>query len=214
MATLGGTVAGFRPAGSIFVDTFAHGSSSSTTATAILTTLFPNEVIMAYIIYNGGPLAGSKISGGGLTWASRATAVGGGSPDGIDEWYAIASSPLSAVTITVTQTTATFMLLTLVAIANANTTSPFDGSVVFNGSLPFDPLSITTTNAKTLIIAGFRENTTNFPTAGSGFIQLYGSQFSLTEYATFTSPQTGLSVGQTVGSGNSNGGIADAIVSL
>ena len=61
----------------------------------------------------------------GLTWIKRA-ATGGGSD--IEEWYAIAASPLVADTITVTQTSANFLEVVAFGWSGANTSSPFAGS--------------------------------------------------------------------------------------
>lgn len=102
------------------------------------------------------------VSGGGLTWYQRASQqvrVGGVYYVDNDEWYAVTSAPLSAVTITATTTTSPGgdYALGVFCLAGANTTpgSIFDPSVkvavtAVSSSSPVT-VSITTSNANDFV---------------------------------------------------------------
>ncbi|WP_168193495.1 hypothetical protein [Bradyrhizobium sp. NAS96.2] len=53
-----------------------------------------------------------------------------------------------------------------------------------------DPLSITTTNANDILLAGFRMSGTPSPTAGSGWTAIENQQYTLSEYQIVTSAGT------------------------
>ncbi len=186
-----------------------EANSSAATTSITLTTTKTNNIIILVIETNGGPI--STVSGGGLTWARRAQNSAG--TTNIETWWALASSILSGVTITVTPTTTNFTTVIGFAVNGAKTSSPFDGTAVTVSGIPSDPISISTTAANTMIIGAFRFAGTSNPTAGSGFTGLaLNADFALAEYQIVSAPQAGLSVTVGTGVGNSNGGIADAIV--
>lgn len=185
------------------------GSSGSFQVT--ITTTVAACVLLAFITTNGGPVTGITDSAG-LTWTHRATgrSVGG---ETNELWYAIAASQVTSDIITVATTSANFITVHAFAVSGADTASPFDGTAVTDGTAPADPLSISTTNADTMIIGGFRFSGTGSPTAGTGFtsIAALAAGFQLAEYQIVAATQTNLDVTVGTGVGDSGGGIADAI---
>jgi hypothetical protein len=186
------------------IDGTAHGTTAgATTVSVTLTTSHANDVIIVFANGNGGAITG--VTASGLTFTQRARSP---SFPWMYEFYAIAASPLSSVSITTTQASSAFLTVDAFGISGANTVSLFDGSVV-TGTI--DPLSISTTNLNTMIIGGFRESGAQNPTQGSGYTRISGANFQLTEYKIVSGTQSGLSVSQNPG-GGSNGDIADAVV--
>lgn len=131
-------------------------TGSGTTASASLTTTSANDVIVAQTFAPTGQTV-TGVAGGGLAWAKRGalTPTGG---QALEEWYAIAASPLSAVSITVTFSGGGSHGLTLFGVSGANTTTPFDTNV----SLPAATfvsfgssasVSISTDNANDMLVA-------------------------------------------------------------
>jgi hypothetical protein len=167
----------------------------------------PNECIVAFTTTNSGAIS-SVTDTLSLSWALRATA---GSSQPEQEFYALGpSSGGFPQTDTITfNNPAGFVAAGVIGIVNCNTSSPFDGAPITGST---DPLTISTSHNDTIVLAGFRMATTTAPTAGSGYTQQFNGFYTLNEYQTFTSTQSGLSVTITTGAGDSNGGIADAIV--
>jgi hypothetical protein len=100
----------------------------------------------------------------------------------------------------------------VLAVKGANFTSPFDP----NGSLPATAatgnVTLSTTNANTVVFAGYRQSSAGSPTAGSGFTGIStGGCFSIAEYKVVSSAQASLNMALTTGNGDQNGGIGDAI---
>lgn len=184
----------------------AHGNATAVSTTATLTTTQANDVIILFGEANSGPLTAVSDTAS-LTWHHRADTNSTGND--IEEWYAVASSALSADIITATQTASAFMTIDTFGVSGANTTSPFDSSAVTSTT---DPVSISTTHANTMVIGGSRQHTDSTCTAGSGYTLISGADYNAVEYQLLTGPRN-LSV--TWGScvGNSNGMIGDTLVS-
>lgn len=187
-----------------------HETTNSSTTTAVtISTSLPNDVLIAYATINDA--AGTVItSTSGFTWTKRAS--GGTSPNFVEEWWAVAPSALSNEVVTSTHASA-FCALIVFAVNGANTTNAgtiFDGSAVTGTA---DPVSITTTNANTMIIGGFRGSTAN-PTADPAYVQMHDSSvsgFTLVE-SQIVSSSGGYSVGPSgAPTGTTNGAVVDAI---
>lgn len=188
----------------------AYAGTGSTIALTITTTQSNDVLIFAILPNDGNPASG--ISGGGLTWTKRTSTVVCCFPNNIDEWWAIAPSPLTGVTITATLSSSTFYSGALFAISGANTSTPYD----VNGSLPVTgigntPLTLSTTNADTFIINEQRFASTSSPTPDAGWtgIASGGGGYFLVEYKIVSSPQTSLTISS--GSTGSSAVIGDAI---
>jgi hypothetical protein len=182
--------------------------SSCTGLSVPITINSANEVLIAFTATNTGAVSGVTDTLG-LTWTQRAT--GGGQPEA--EWYALGPTGGSyPQTDTITfAAPAGYITAGVIGIIGANTSSPFDGSAVVHAG---DPVTISTTHANTMIVAGFRMASTPSPTAGSGWTAQPGGGlfYSINEYQGFTSTQTNLSVTLGTGAGDAQEGIADAIV--
>jgi hypothetical protein len=191
----------------------ASGSNGgATTNVTIGQTTHSNDLIFVSANGNGGPFTTISDNGAGALSAWTAIATDGAVGNPIKTWFAVAASPIAAssITITVNQTSASGVIMFVWAVSGANTSSPLDGSAVTGHP---DPLSISTTNATDFIFATYRESSVGSPTVGSGFtlISAPAAGFSLTEFVVVTSTQSGLSLTQTTGAGNANGGIGVAI---
>jgi len=183
-----------------------HGTSNPATSQAVTLTYSAGSIIICDICANTGPV--TSVVSSALGAFTRHTGTGGG--QATDRWYLVAASAQTSDTITVTQSGSNFICVDAYEWKGVNTSSPWDaGGPVVNASP--DPQSITTVNANAAVIAFFRESSTATPTAGSGFTQISGANFQLTEYKILSSTQT-LSCTQTTGAGNSNGLILDALV--
>jgi hypothetical protein len=107
-----------------------HSVGSGTTVSATLTTTQAGDVIIVIVGPNGGPITGvSGSSLGACTFRARTTGVGNAGHV-LEEWFCVASSPLSNEVITATQTTSDFVTIDVFGISGANTSSPFDGTAV------------------------------------------------------------------------------------
>lgn len=189
-----------------------HGHSTGL-STVTLTTTNATDVIVVFVLRNGGGHIAGITDNSGVTAAWQSRVQMAAVTDGIEEWFTTSTGILTGATITFTWTGGTpgFVTIDAFGVSGANTSSPFDGSPVSSSANPSDPLTISTTHANTMVIAGFRESGASSPTAGAGFTTISGADFQLSEYQIFNSIQTNLSVTQSP-SGGSNGGIADAIV--
>lgn len=192
-----------------------NGAGSLATVTVVVPqTANSNDLIFVSANANGGPFLAIADNGLGALSAWTAVATDGpAAANPIKVWYAVAASPVPAasITVTVTQTTGGNAISAFAwAVSGASTSSPLDGSAVTGHP---DPLSISTANATDFIFATYRESSVGSPTVGAGFtlISAPAGQFSLTEYKVVTSTQSGLSLTQTTGNGNANGGIGVAI---
>ncbi len=190
---------------SLALDGSATANGSGTTLGITLTTANAGDIIIIAATINGTTIA--SISGGGLTWALRGRSAGG-----IETWWAVAPSALSAVTFTVHHAgTATYCTLHAFGVSGANTSAPFDGSPVIVTSTA---AVISTTAPDTFIMGAYRYTGSGTPSVGAGFTLIQGFGFTMTEYHVYAAPQTSLTVPVNAGDGAFGGGIADALVVL
>jgi hypothetical protein len=206
-------------ASSLALDGSAQGplGSGNTTCTVTLTTTNANDLIVVSLVSNdSNPSQTVTVTGAGLTWSQRLDQNTGSTSQHIRMFTAVAASPLSAQVITCTIGTGvySFGVASAFGISGANTGSPFDAHSGLPVGGTSDPLSISTTSSKDFIIGMFRMGATSSPTAGSGWTTIIGANNQLVEYQIVSSPQTSLSVTIGTGVGDSNAGIADAIVGL
>ena len=90
-------------AANLELDGQVHGNATATSTSVTLSTSHSNDVIVAFIADNFGPVV-SITDTAGLTWQERARNVGIAGQYFEEEWYAIATSSLSSDVITITQT--------------------------------------------------------------------------------------------------------------
>jgi hypothetical protein len=188
------------------------GNSGSSDSFALpgLSTTYGNVIVYCYIVSNGGPVTG--VTSSGLTWAMRAEAESAGPSEVCEIWYAKSASALSNHVITVATTTAAFITAGACAFSGANFESPFDGNAAIPKFVDGNASTVdwTTTSADDILIGAARATIAS-PTAGAGFTQLLGANFTLAQYKIVAAPQSALSF--TFGSGAIGGGsVADAIV--
>jgi hypothetical protein len=122
----------------------------------------------------------------------------------MEEWYAVAQSPLSSDVITITAAHSTSEIQDIeFGVSGANTQSPFDPS----GSLPciaigysYTPeCTLSTESSATMVVMGVADPNGAEPNPGYSLI-LYSAervQDMSSEYQTFSSPQSGINVGFT-----------------
>ena len=188
-------------------DGFSSRPFESTTTTSVtLTTTQANDVIILEVVENGSTV-GSVADAAGLIWNVRA--VAGSGSNLIYEYYAIASTPLSADAITVNFTgTASYADLNAFGVSGANTSSPFDTSVPTNAATSTG--AVTTSNANDFVFAGYRFASDATPSAGSSWTAINASGgYYLSEYQITSSTQTGLVA--TASTADEDGGIVDAV---
>jgi hypothetical protein len=174
------------------------GAFTTSQAAQIFLSIAPNDATV------------SSVSGGGLTWARRATS-GGTSP--IELWSAQASGALSGVSFTINFSVApTFDTMDVFAFSGQDTTTIWDSHASVPTTGTSDPLAISTNNANDVIIAIYREAGTSTPTQGAGFTKISGADFALVEYKIVAATQSSLSCTQGTGAGNANGGVVDALM--
>src|SRR5271166_2720862 len=204
-------------------------SAVSPVITTVNTTA-SSGVIYAYLVYNGAIGATGSISGGGLTWTQRAFTDIGGFYKYSREFTAPFSSQVVSQTMTYSDSSdaqVTFAAIVYVEISGAATSSFFDpnlsSAVSSNGSdnasPPADPLSITTTNANDAIIVGYRFYSTAAPTSGliggvsaTPLFSGISNSYVMVEGLIVSSTQSAASCTVGTGVGDSNSGIADAII--
>lgn len=189
-------------ANTLALDGSAEGTGSGATVTATMSTSLANNIIMVSVLSNGGAVSG--VSGSTLGLFTRRATNGAASPQ--ETWWKLATGVLTSEVITVSAPAA-FTTVIAFAVNGSRTASPFDGTAVTGTT---DPLSITTTNANTMVLGCWRGGVPSM-TAGAGFtaIQL-NADFALSEYKLLSSAQT---ISVTIGTGAGGGaGIVDAIV--
>lgn len=204
----GGTVTPPPPTG-LAIDGHVHNSNGGAGSTTLsLSTTQTHDVIVVYVEINGNNII--TVTSPTLTFTQRFTA---GGANHFYEYWAPAAAVLTNEVIAVA-TDGNYCSATAFAVSGAlDYTNPFDT----NGSIPqaanADPVTVSTTAAKTMVIGGFRMGATNNPTAGAGFTAIeLNTDYLLTEYQIFSSAQTSLPITVGVGVGTANGAIGDAIV--
>lgn len=207
-AALDAAPGGGGPASPPSLDGSANANTGGgTTLSATLTTTNANDVICAFILTNGATNSISSVtdnSGVTAAWSKFASTSSGLD---FELWYTTATAALSGASITMNCPSPTFITMHVFGVSGAHTASPFDGSGVISTS---DPISITTSDANDLLIAGFRMSSTSNPTAGSGWTQIQGNHFQVSECKTAATAGTySATIG--TGVGDANEGIVAAI---
>ena len=191
--------------------------SVTSSKTVSLTTSNANDLVIVYAVSGDSkdhqyfaPV--QSVTASGLTFQLRHQYQVVSSASGwywdLEEWYAVASSPLSSTAITITWSTqpASFIIVDAFGISGANNSSPFDSNAglpsTSSGSFP----SVSTSNTNDMIISLEATDNTAQPTAGSGFTPIDASgHYFASEYQMVSTTQSSLSVTFT----NSNGGSSD-----
>lgn len=172
------------------IDGTAHNTGIGTLAVSLTTTQI-NDYIIVCFTSNGSPsvsVVGSTL--GAFTQIGLATRDVGTHTQEI--WAKFSSSPISSETITVTLTVSDFITIDAFGISGAGQTSlVFDsgGPQVLNGAVA-DPISITTVNINTMVIATFGLSAAPTNTAGNGFTLVSAIDWSVVEYKILSAPAT------------------------
>lgn len=180
-----------------------QGNATASTVSITLPTITINDEVIVDIVSNGGPI--TNVTATGLTF-TRHSFINAAGSNFEERWVAQATSSASNVNITVTQTSGAFITATAYSFSGVNTSAPFDSGGPITGSA--DPLSITTHNPNTTLIAFWRLGGAT-GTAGSGFTAIQNGNFQLVEYEAQASSGT-FSAGTTGNTGVD--GILDALV--
>lgn len=183
--------------------TLDGSATFSNTDTIAPTTTQSNDVIILIVGGGGATNTGTVSDAAGLTWNRRVSIPDNSGSRIIEEWWTIASSPLSSDTITYNEhagVTVTGMIA--FGLKGANTVSPFDSNgaalVNANGSTTTPTVTgLTTSHANDFLIAGMTGSGAGTPSISSPFTLLYGSAASPVVaggYDVVTSTQSGLTV--------------------
>ena len=131
-----------------------------------------NDVIVAWIFCGGNPTLPTvtSVSGGGVTWARRATLLTPGGHGRLDEWYAQAIGSFSATVTPTFSSACSDGTIIVRGVVNANATTPFDPNVslpVPNAATGTTPSAsgISTTQHNTLMMAGIGTGNGNYQTS-------------------------------------------------
>jgi len=193
-----------------------HANTTSGTSVAGTISSASSKGVLVACVTTNFPVTGNSISAASSTlgsWGSARTfqLVSGAANQSIVEFTAPFSSSLTSEVVTISYGAAiSFATLDVFEVENAPNSGYFDGSPVGSNATPSDPLSISTTNANTLIFGCFRVGVAS-PTAGTGFTPVSGADFQLVEEKTVTTTQSGLSILIGTGVGTSNASVGDAI---
>lgn len=171
----------------------ANQSASATTSVTLSTTN-SNTVIIMFVQYNNTTCTQtSSVSGGGLTWTKRSQH--GCIPNwDVEEWYAVAASPLSSATLSYTGWDgARFTTVDAFGISGADTTTVFDPNV----SLPanssnYSCNTFSTTNANNFLIAMTRGGSSTQSSNGY-FTTINGADWQFSGYNIVSSVQSSVS---------------------
>ena len=203
----------------------SYGVSGITTS---VTTAHPNDLIVLFIStgqYSASgcgslpapPVITSVIDAKGLTWHQRSTGTtticevspgpadkGYGFQTHLEEWYTIASTPLSSDVISITAASVTSEIQDIeFGISGANTQSPFDSSnslpCVATGYSTTPQCTLSTMSSSSMVIMGDAGPNGAGPDGGFSLILFSAEsvQDMSSEYQVFTSPQSGITVGFT-----------------
>jgi hypothetical protein len=186
------------PSQSLAIDGSAHACSGSTTTCSVLVTTSSSPDVLIAFAEDSGSTNTITVGGGGLSWTNRSTVKISGKVQG-QEWYSIASSPLSSANVSVTASAGTVALI-VIPIMNANATNPFDPNPGFvyhavNSSVSQLPTltGISTSNANDMIVAGLVWLTNSAQSGGTGWTYLLsGGNRATGEYKVVNTIQSGL----------------------
>ncbi len=141
--------------------------SDGTSGTVSLTTSNANDVIIVAVMVANASNTVTITDTSSLTWNARTSA---NNTAYLYEFYAIASSALSADTITVTLASTDNVLIVAFGVSGANTTTPFNTAAVTNTGSTTTPTGNITTTGSTLVYGLFGlYNTAGTFAAGSGY---------------------------------------------
>ncbi len=197
--------------GILLADGTAIGALTvGSTFTVTLTTTKTNNVIALFIESNGA--TPTNVSSSNVTWAGAVRTQSTGT-NNIYLWYGTTTSILSAEVITITVSApGVFASAGALAVNGCDISSNPASFVDPNGSLPANgtsgvPNALSTTKNATMIFGGFRGSGDG--AAASGYT---GTDFSFGrfEYQIFATPQSGLSISDTMT--GVNGWVADALM--
>src|SRR2546422_4685317 len=189
-------------AGSLALDGFTSNQASSTSVSSPLTTTNSNDVIYVSVTAKGGTGINTPTATG-LTFTLRKSA---GTTPKFATYYAIASSPLSAVSITATASGASYVIMNAFGVSGANTASPFDSNAAIpasnSGTGNSHSVTISTSNANDFLIGavGIDDPTDACSTATAlgGFTKITDKgnvlRWGASEYKIVSATQTSLSV--------------------
>src|SRR2546425_1561059 len=189
-------------AGSLALDGFTSNQASSTSVSSPLTTTNSNDVIYVSVTEKGGTGINTPTATG-LTFTLRKSA---GTTPKFATYYAIASSPLSAVSITATASGASYVIMNAFGVSGANTASPFDSNAAIpasnTGTGNSHSVTISTSNANDFLIGavGIDDPTDACSTATAlgGFTKITDKgnvlRWGASEYKIVSATQTSLSV--------------------
>ena len=182
-------------------------ASTASVTTPVLNAAVANCYIIVCIVSNGSSDVVTVKSGSGTNFSLIKS--GGESNNWTNVW-ALFSAGVYNDTVVVTQGSASFCTVDAFGFSGSGQTALVwdTGSPVFN---TVDPFNIVTASPNTAVIACFRQTAAANPTAGSGFTQISGADYCLSEYKLVPSPTT-TSCTQTIGVGASSGNIAVAIL--
>ncbi len=203
------------------IDGSTGAGTETNSVSASLTTTNANDVI---VLFTGTSTSSTTVSSikdaGGHAWTHRQTKTGSPSVEE-EEWYTVASSPLSADSITVTWSATGDNVFTAFGVSGANLVTPFDpnGSLAATatGTTASPSVSVTTSNANDLIVGMLANEHTSAAVChteayGTGFSEFLAESAlgantcmnSDEEYETVTATQSGLAIPFTTSTGGSN----------
>lgn len=187
-----------------------NGGASGTAITCPLNLTNANDVVLVIATINSDPITSITDNSGVTAAWSGANSItsAGGSVNHIEMWWTTATAAVSAKTITVNfGVAASFATIDCFGVSNAVASSFVDATNTGGA----DPISITTTNSKDMIIGGFRLGNAS-STAGSGYTIINSADFQTDEYkAPVTANTYSITLG--TGVGTANGAVAIAIKS-
>jgi len=179
-------------------------SNTTSSCSTTLTTIHPNDIIIAYASETldlQTTCSFSVSDTAGLSWMIRSKSVSGnGIRDQFQEFWALAPVALSSDTITerIVGCGTNYNSLQVFGVSGANTSTPFDPGYGLPASASGNSygmsVPLTTTNSNDILVAGTQHGGSPTPTAGQGFTLLLGvGGFSLaTEYETVNALVTNL----------------------
>ena len=197
------------------------GTANGTVITCVQTINSANELLVAFIAPNGGPVV-SVADLLSLTWTKRASVTpcvgGGGHSQTLEEWTApgpTGGSYPQTDTITITATTIDFLQANVAGVIGAHLSAPFDAAhattMAGTCSGGADPISIPTTNTNTVALGGFRNANNPSPGPGAQWTALPNRNYTLAEYQFFTAAQASILINEAT-NGDAQAVIGDAIV--
>ena len=151
--------------------------SGTTIAAPAYTSTHSSDVVLVDIVNNGGGFVSSiSHSCAGLgTFTARSQVTGA---NFMEEWYAIASSPLSSCVLTAHMPSAAFSAITVIAISGGHTAAPFDSSVSLPNTNSTGGLaaSCVTTNANDILLEQLETGTQNNSSGLAWIVTFQGFQ--------------------------------------